>query len=477
MSTPATPTRRFLHKSAIYAIGDLLTKGSRFILVPFYVAVFAKAEVGRLAVLQSITMASIAVLTLGLGFTIRRFHVDHESSTEAADKLVSTLYWARNLGAIPLLCILGVAGWYYADSAATSIPFGLIAVALVSGFFRSALNLYEARLLVREEAVRYRIFTFCQFGCVTTAIIVAVVGLKLGVRGAVWAECLVTGIWFLGVTFVVTRRALPDMAAVDWKTIGTYSLPVIPHAVFMWALASSDRILLGGMVSEDEVAVYDIGYLIASVLSVCSNSMRAAWFPSFFREAHTTEGRKDYGQTATLYFGIVGLGAVALVLFAPEILQLLAKPGYASATGVARVVVPGIALMTMFVAANQPLFYARATGTIAAASGLGFVVNIASNVVLIPRLGIMGAAFSTILAYGAMAAFTFVMTQRRFAVTWNFERLTLISLAAVVIAIAGSLFPSGTVLSFISRLGLLAAASAAVFFLVKPTRGGLAVSR
>ena len=76
-----------------------------------------------------------------------------------------------------------------------------------------------------------------------------------------------------------------------------------------------------------------------------------------------------------------------------------------------------------------------------------------------------------------MAAFTFVMTQRRFAVTWNFERLTLISLAAVVIAIAGSLFPSGTVLSFISRLGLLAAASAAVFFLVKPTRGGLAVSR
>ncbi len=472
--------RRFLSKATIYAIGDLLTKGSRFLLVPMYVAVFTKQDVGRLAILQAITLASIAVLTLGLGFTIRRFHVENEASEESADQFVSNLYWARNIGAVPLLGLLLIGGWFYAGSGATTIPFGLISIALLSGFFRSALNLFESRLMVREEAVRYRIFTFSQFGTVTLAVLLAVLVLKLGVAGAVCAECIVTGLWFLGVTFFVTRRARPRFAATDWKAIREYSLPVIPHGIFMWAMAFADRLLLGWKVSEEEVAVYEIGYLIASVLSVCSNSMRAAWFPSFFRNAHTSEGRKRYGETARMYFGIVGLGAVGLVLFAPEMLHVLARitgnTEYGSAAPVIRAVVPGIVCMTMFVAANQPLFFANATKTIAMASGMGFVVNIASNLLLIPKFGIMGAAMSTILAYATMAVFTFWMTQRRFAVTWNYDRLLLIGGATVVAALIGTQLTSDTIQSVVIRLGLLGTATGVVFYLIRMRTRGLAVS-
>ena len=113
MSKQDGQTKRFLYKSAIYAIGDLLTKGSRFVLIPFYAHAFATEEVGLLAILFAINIAAWTLMSLGFGFGVRRFHSEEEQSPQQADVFLSSMFWARAIAAIPLLGLLLFAGVYF----------------------------------------------------------------------------------------------------------------------------------------------------------------------------------------------------------------------------------------------------------------------------------------------------------------------------------------------------------------------------
>ena len=453
-------TKRFLYKSAIYAIGDLLTKGSRFVLIPFYAHAFATEEVGLLAILFAINIAAWTLMSLGFGFGVRRFHSEEEQSPQQADVFLSSMFWARAIAAIPLLGLLLFAGVYFCQNTDTPVPLTLVVIATISGYFRAGLNVYENALMAREQAVHYRAFTFFQFTSTTVAIIVAVVGLDLGLSGAICAEAVFTTLWCIGVAIHITRKARPDFSVVTRQRISC-CLPVVPHMLFAWGLASSDRILLERFgVSTERIGVYDVGYMLASTLGVFSVAMRSAWFPGFFRTAKDPDANRRYGETATLYFCVVAAVGVALILLAPECVGLLTPDGYQQAVPVMRIVVVGSFLLTIFVAANQPLFFANKTGLIAATSLVGLAANLGANYFLIPLHGELGAAMSTIVGYSVMAVMMLVLVQRRFHVRWSYESLGALVVGASV-AIALGLLPNWS-----GILGLVGRVVSAVGFAV-----------
>ncbi|MFK7819098.1 MAG: lipopolysaccharide biosynthesis protein [Planctomycetaceae bacterium] len=455
MTNAAAPNKHFLYKSAIYAIGDLLTKGSRFVLIPFYAHTFSTEEVGLLAILLAINIAAWTLMSIGFGFGVRRFHVEEEQHANQADVFLSSMFWSRAFAAIPLLGILLLAGVLFCQNTTTAIPMNLMLISIVSGYFRAGLNVYENALMAREQAVRYRAFTFSLFTSTTLAIICAVVVLDLGLAGAIYAEALLTTIWGIGIAIFLTRKAKPNFSIVTRDRIRC-CLPVVPHMFFAWALASSDRILLERFgVSTDRIGVYDVGYMLASTLGVFSVAMRSAWFPGFFRTAKDPDANQRYGETATLYFCVVAAVGVGLILLAPECVALLTPETYANAVPIMRLVVVGSLFLTIFVAANQPMFFANKTGVIAATSFLGLLTNLAANFLLIPRYGEFGAAISTIIGYSVMATAMLLLVQRQFKVRWSYESLGTL-LAGAAVAVAMGLLPNWSGVPGMAGRGIIA---------------------
>jgi O-antigen/teichoic acid export membrane protein len=465
MSTSGTTTGRFLYKSAIYAIGDLLTKGSRFVLIPFYAHAFTTEEVGVLAILLAINIAAWTLMSLGFGFGVRRFHVEEEQTPEQADVFLSSMFWARAVAAIPLLGLLLGAGYIFCQSTSTPVPLGLVVCSIASGYFRAGLNVYENALMAREQPIRYRAFTFSLFTTTTIAIIVAVLVLDYGLAGAIYAEALFTTLWGVGLAIYVTRKAWPNFAVVKRERIKC-CLPVVPHMFFAWALASSDRILLEWFgISTSRIGVYDVGYMLASTLGVFSVAMRSAWFPGFFRTAKDPDANRRYGETATLYFCVVAAVGVALILLAPECVTLLTPDAYANAVPIMRLVVVGSFFLTVFVAANQPMFFANRTGVIAATSLLGLITNLIANYFLIPQHGEFGAAMSTIVGYSVMAATMLLVVQKQFQVRWSYESLAML-LVGAAIAVAMGLLPDWSGVSGLVGRSIIVICFAAACMLV-----------
>ena len=87
-------------------------------------------------------------------------------------------------------------------------------------------------------------------------------------------------------------------------------------------------------------------------------------------------------------------------------------------------VVPVVALAYLFnglyFVMLAPLMLDKRTGAVSAATWAGALVNIALNLLLIPRYGMMGAAWATLAAYASMAAAVWALGRSSRPVPYEF---------------------------------------------------------
>ena len=74
-----------------------------------------------------------------------------------------------------------------------------------------------------------------------------------------------------------------------------------------------------------------------------------------------------------------------------------------------------------------PLMLDKRTGAVSAATWAGAVMNIALNWLLIPRLGMMGAAWATLAAYAAMAVAVWALGRASRPVPYEWKRLAILA--------------------------------------------------
>lgn len=430
---------RFFRFSMIYALGDVLTKGVQILLVPYYIGVLQPAEFGMLAVLTTIFFAAWTTMSFGLGFAVRRYYHDH---AEQGDQFTSSLWAFRFLFGLPAFGLMVLAMSSLLHWSGSTIPWSLVLMALISGYLKGGLNVIESWFMIREEPVKYRTFSFLQFLTSTCLIITLVSGFGWGVAGAVIGDLISYSIWTIVSGVLLFRRARPSFGSVDWQQIFWYCLPVLPHALFMWGMAAADRLILERYVDLAEIGVYDMGYKLASFLSVVIMAMRAAWLPDYFKTANEAGAVKKYTSMATIFSYIVFYAALGGILFAPEgihLASLRAIGDYSHAVPILRIVALGFVGLAMFIVFNQPLLYRQRTGWVAIASGSGLAVNVLANLLLIPQYGVTGSAIATVISYTAMATIMLFMVNKLYGFSWETRTLCFFATAAILFAGVGCL--------------------------------------
>lgn len=428
--------RRLLSRSAIFALGDLLTKGAKYITLPIFVAVMTVQEVGVLGIFQAVSMICWAIATLGFGAAVRRFYRDGNGQTD--ELLIGRLWLIRLLLASIPISIVGLVAWFFGNKYFPSMPLTWVFMAICTGYLRAGTDVVESWYIIREEPVTYRTFTFLRFLTTTSLVLLLVVGLKYGVFGAIIGELVGAAAWCLiaGYLALVPHRspkadasqtsqsdlAKNESPSKSLRQIFRYSLPIIPHASFLWMLVTLDRLILQQYVDNASIGVYEVAYLYASLLIVVATAINSAWLPDFFRTANDENGPKRFARTADLFFAcVIGCG-IGLSLVSPDAIALLTggREAYVDVGRLSRIILIGTVFQCFFMAFAQPLFYTGRTMTLAMVSGLGVAVNVIANLVLIPKLGTMGSAWATAAAYGAMVIAMIVIVHNTYRVPWNF---------------------------------------------------------
>jgi O-antigen/teichoic acid export membrane protein len=207
----------------------------------------------------------------------------------------------------------------------------------------------------------------------------------------------------------------------------------------------SDRYVLRLYGAFDEVAVYGVGYKIGMVLQLAVVwPFQLAWPAFSFSISERPEHEKTYAVALTyLVLVLVGLGLALSISSRIIVAGGLIGVGYREAY----VVVPLVALAYAFngvqYCVSPGVHLAGKTRLLPMIATVAALGNLALNFLLIPRWGMMGAAWATAAAFFALAIGTAAIGQRYYPVQYEYGRLArLMAMGIAIFLIAIRVEPS-----------------------------------
>ena len=429
-----------IRASLLYTLSNMLPKVGAVFLVPIYVHLLSAAEYGTVALLTTLVGFLSMVYRLGMDGSLIRLHFDLPPAERGRLYLTAMLFGLAVAAFSTLaLILLGPALFSLLPGQIPFMPLGLLALllALVSsvGFVPS--SLFRAT----RQAGAYAMFNLGGYFLTSFLVILMVVVFRWGALGVLAGQAIAGAFVLLIAVAVVLplARLTVDFGAV--RQLLSLGMPLLPHAISGWALKLLDRWLIGlfiGLSAAQTLAAvgaYSFGYQIGSVVTILVSSFNSAWAPFFYGVARRPAAPRLYREMTTIVLAGVAIVAVGLSATSVEVVDILARRGYEKAADVISVVALGAvvyAAYTMFVVI---VFVAKRTGRLALLTGASVLVNLVLNAVLIPRMGILGAAWATVGSYAFFAVVTWLYARNMYPMRIDLPRLAIVGILGVATAV------------------------------------------
>jgi O-antigen/teichoic acid export membrane protein len=174
-----------------------------------------------------------------------------------------------------------------------------------------------------------------------------------------------------------------------------------------------DIVMLGAMAGPEQAGIYAAASRLSELWYVFPATLAARYYPDIIK-AHQL-GWSHYYAKLRHYGGIflaAALGiAVVMSLSAPWVISLLFGDDFASAVEVLRIHIWAGCFVFVRYLISQHLLITEQEPLSLLSHGIAALLNIALNLWLIPIMGIVGAAWATLISY-AYASFFFLFFSR-----------------------------------------------------------------
>lgn len=248
---------------------------------------------------------------------------------------------------------------------------------------------------------------------VTAIVAVAVLVVGAGVRGLATAY-LIGSLVGLVAAWAAARRAgvRTDVAAVSWSAMRRVvrgSLVMGASAVVAMLLFRVDQIVVEWIEGDAAVAAYAVAYRLVETVLFLSWSATRAVFPAMSQDPTDDRLRRSVSGTVALLAAVYTPFACILVVEGVAVLELLFGAQYAhDAGGALAWLAPAPLLFGLGYVVSHATFARDDAAEVLVANATATVLNLVLNVLLVPILGITGAAITTSVTLGVKGAWLLV---------------------------------------------------------------------
>ena len=262
--------------------------------------------------------------------------------------------------------------------------------------------------------------------------IIFVVGFHLGGRGVLLSQ-LVAELALCAYLFPVTLRGmrLSVFSRRDASDLLIYGLALVPAALLSFLIHLSDRYFLKYFVSVSAVGIYALGYRFGEILYFAILAFELAYPAFLFSHLKNPDAKHLYSRVCTYYFALMGTLWLCVSLPAEEIVTIMAHPAYHEAYRV----IPWIAGAFFFQGVgavwNIGMQVNRIVKWRLAMSASTAVLALILNFALIPRYGMMGAAWAALLAFLYQFVIQVLIGHRLYPIPYEWGRVIRLTVVGV----------------------------------------------
>lgn len=201
----------------------------------------------------------------------------------------------------------------------------------------------------------------------------------------------------------LVSRERVRQARKDIRRFAAYGLPMTGWFITATLLNLSDRYVIQWVQGAGDVGIYAANYdMVGGAVQLLIAPIMMAGHPYLMR-AWESRRRNEVSQRLNSITSTFLLGGVVLVafisLYSVELATLLIGQDFREGHQVMPLVAAGLVVWQLGMFVHKPLEFQYRTRTMLAISSIVVIVNIVANMIAVPRVGYMGAAWTTVGSY------------------------------------------------------------------------------
>ncbi|MGO1057751.1 oligosaccharide flippase family protein [Planococcus sp. FY231025] len=386
----------FISASLLYVLGTVLLQGISFLTTPIFTRIMDTVDFGITAVFAT----WVAFIAVFIGFQVSasiataRVHMEEQRFVE----------YVRNITLLTVVAgavfIAGGLLFKPALAGLLSLEERLIPHLLLQSYGTSLSTLYGMYLIHTKQPKVKIIFA----GAVSISLVV--LGLLFVISmaddrylGRIWAGTIVNFaiIAFVLYIFLFNQKRTAFKIS-DWSFCLKLSWPIIIHLVATTVIGQSSRLFIVEFLGETEAAVFTVAFSIGIIGMLIADAFNNAWSPWYLD--HTRSGDKGkVNQYAKHYSLVISSAFVMVMLLTPELLRFMAPEPYWNGKYTVLLITIGVFFQYLY---RFPLGYEQFKKNmkwVAFCTIISAVLNLGLNYLLVPLMGIEGAAIAILISY------------------------------------------------------------------------------
>jgi O-antigen/teichoic acid export membrane protein len=377
--------------------------------------------------------------TLGLGLAMVRFLAAEGDVARIRERFLSVVFTVLAAGVfvslILILCSDLLASSIMGDISSSHLvklaSFMILTQALSQigvAFFRTfrQMKLYSLLLLAKAAAQLGLMVAFLLLGWELKGLIIAV---------------LISDTLCLAVALSAALRQIGFQIPrfTELKSYLKYGLPLVPSSAILWIIHSSDRYMVGYFMEAKDVGIYAAAYALASIISLLLVPLQVVLLPAVSKSYDDGEiaRTRTFLKYSLKYLMMLSIpSAFGLSILASPLLRILTTAEFTSGSVVIPFVASGLLFYGLYQVCLYVLYLAKKTQLELILLSIGAALNIGLNLLLVPYLGIMGAAVATLAAFFVLGMLTVLVSFRYFKFDLSLPFIVKSILASVIMALA-----------------------------------------
>ncbi|MBN1543373.1 oligosaccharide flippase family protein [candidate division KSB1 bacterium] len=432
---------KFFRQIGHYSLGNILIMLSGFISLPLLTRIFSKSQYGYLSLIMIVLWMSLTLTKAGLQESAVRFYTEFKLQNRPGGLNVfySTLLLssvAISLGVVASLwAVLHLGLKNRLDPALVHTSLLVFVWIFTGSIYMRLVNFLRAA----QKTGTVNIFLVLQkyVGLALSVVLLLFVSRRIEsfIIGQIAAETILIAALFL----ILFRDRYPkstDFSPTFFKECLAFGLPFISLEMSTFLIKSADRFLLQLFMGAEAVAVYSVGSNLCLYLRDLFMFPLAYTITPLFMELWNEKGKEATIQFISTVFHYAVMAALPLVFgfiaLSESVVFVLASEKYLDSVPIIPYLLAGSILWGFFPLYSAGIYIHKKTKYLSIFVFISFLFNGALNIILIPRMQLVGAAIATLVTYLFLAIILMAFSHRYLEIRMTFAPMLKMLGAALI---------------------------------------------
>lgn len=413
-----------------YGVSTMVSRFLNFILVPFYTNFISPAEYGIVANI----FAYIAILNVLFSIGMESGYFKFASSLEVGNKKqnFSHPFIAVFINALILSSVIFFFPAVFEPFFQTGYDhLILIKYTALILFFDAIVLVPFAYLRLNNKAKIFAMFKVINVVINVAMNLILIIGFKMGIEAILISNVIASFCTVLLLLPVIIKNLDFEFNRELFSELLRFSLPYIPAGISSNIIQVIDRPILLYLTDDKVTGIYTANYKLGIIMMLFVTIFDFAWRPFFLNHAKDPDAKKIFSKVMTLFIAVGSMICLATSVFLPEIIKIFGQD-FRSGYYIIPVVLLAYLFNGIYVNLMPGIYFEKKTKYLPLITGIAAGLNVGVNFLLIPVMGMMGAALATLVSYMSMAIGLYIVVQKFYKIDYEYGKIMflLISLFA-----------------------------------------------